>query len=60
MPTRNMSTPNTTTPAAEKPSTSKQPLMENYHAYLEDYAKTVLTDGGQPAMKRAAEHLSTR
>ncbi len=36
----------------------QEPLMENYHAYLEDYAKTVLTDGGQPAMKRAAEHLS--
>ena len=36
----------------------QQPLMENFHSYLEDYAKTVLDDGGQSAMKRSAEHLS--
>lgn len=32
--------------------------MDNFRAYLEDYARTVLSDGGQPAMRRAAEHLS--
>ena len=32
--------------------------MDGYRDYLEDYAKTVLEDGGQPAMKRSAEHLS--
>jgi hypothetical protein len=32
--------------------------MEHYRDYLDDYAKTVLTDGGQPAMKRSMEHLS--
>jgi hypothetical protein len=36
----------------------QQPLMENYHSYLDDYAKTVLDDGGQAAMRRAAENLS--
>jgi hypothetical protein len=35
-----------------------RPLMEHYRDYLDDYAKTVLTDGGQPAMKRSMEHLS--
>jgi hypothetical protein len=34
------------------------PLMERYSAYLEDYAKTVLIDGGQGAFKRAVEDLS--
>ena len=32
----------------------QEPLMENFHSYLEDYARTVLDDGGQPAMKRSA------
>lgn len=32
--------------------------MDHYRDYLDDYAKTVLTDGGQPAMKRSMEHLS--
>jgi hypothetical protein len=36
----------------------EKPLMEHYRDYLDDYAKTVLTDGGQPAMKRSVEHLS--
>ena len=36
----------------------QKPLMDGYRDYLEDYAKTVLTDGGQPAMKRSMEHLS--
>jgi len=35
-----------------------KPLMEHYRDYLDDYAKTVLTDGGQEAMKRSMEHLS--
>lgn len=32
--------------------------MDGYRSYLEDYARTVLADGGQPAMKRSMEHLS--
>ena len=32
--------------------------MDNYRAYLDDYAKTVLDDGGQGAMRRAADHLA--
>jgi hypothetical protein len=36
----------------------ERPLMDNYRDYLGDYAKTVLHDGGQPAMKRSMEHLS--
>lgn len=36
----------------------EKPLMDHYRDYLGDYAKTVLTDGGQPAMKRSMEHLS--
>jgi hypothetical protein len=36
----------------------ERPLMEHYRDYIEDYAKTVLDDGGQAAMKRSAEHLS--
>jgi len=36
----------------------EKPLMSHYRDYLTDYAKTVLTDGGQPAMKRSVEHLS--
>jgi hypothetical protein len=36
----------------------ERPLMDHFRDYLDDYAKTVLHDGGQPAMKRSAEHLS--
>lgn len=36
----------------------QKPLMDGYRNYLDDYAKTVLRDGGQPAMKRSMEHLS--
>jgi hypothetical protein len=36
----------------------EQPLLEHYRSYLDDYARTVLDDGGQQAMKRSAEHLS--
>ena len=32
--------------------------MDHYRDYLGDYAKTVLRDGGQPAMKRSMNHLS--
>jgi hypothetical protein len=34
------------------------PLLAGYKDYLEDYARTVLDDGGQEAMKRSMEHLS--
>lgn len=34
------------------------PLFDHYRDYLGDYAKTVLADGGQPAMRRSMEHLS--
>lgn len=36
----------------------QKPLMDHYRDYLGDYARTVLHDGGQPAMKRSMEHLS--
>ncbi len=36
----------------------EKPLFDHYRDYLDDYAKTVLQDGGQPAMKRSMEHLS--
>jgi hypothetical protein len=36
----------------------EKPLFDHYRDYLGDYAKTVLADGGQPAMKRSMEHLS--
>lgn len=36
----------------------EKPLFDKYRDYLGDYARTVLTDGGQPAMKRSMEHLS--
>jgi hypothetical protein len=38
----------------------RKPLFDHYREYLDDYAKTVLHDGGQPAMKRSMEHLSDR
>lgn len=34
------------------------PLFDHYRDYLGDYAKTVLANGGQPAMRRSMEHLS--
>lgn len=34
------------------------PLFAHFRDYLDDYARTVLHDGGQPAMKRSMEHLS--
>jgi len=36
----------------------RKPLMSHYRDYLEDYARTVLTDGGQLAMRRSMENLS--
>lgn len=36
----------------------EKPLMDHYRDYLGDYARTVLHDGGQPAMRRSMEHLS--
>lgn len=36
----------------------ERPLLEHYRDYVDDYARTVLRDGGQEAMKRSAEHLS--
>jgi hypothetical protein len=36
----------------------EQPFYDHFKGYLEDYARTVLDDGGVPALKRAAEHLS--
>ena len=36
----------------------EKPLMDHYRDYLGGYAKTVLHDGGQSAMKRSMEHLS--
>jgi len=35
-----------------------KPLMDKYRGYLDDYAKTVLEDGGQAAMRRTAEDLA--
>jgi hypothetical protein len=34
------------------------PLMDHFRDYIEDYARTVLDDGGQAAMRRSAENLS--
>jgi hypothetical protein len=36
----------------------QRPLMTHYRDYIGDYAKTVLDDGGQAAMRRSMEHLS--
>jgi hypothetical protein len=36
----------------------QRPLMDHYRDYLGDYARTVLADGGQGAMKRSMENLS--
>jgi hypothetical protein len=45
-------------PRGGGPKFLEKPLMDGYRDYLGDYARTVLADGGQPAMKRSAEHLS--
>lgn len=45
-------------PRGGGPKFLERPLMSGYRDYIDDYAKTVLTDGGQPAMKRSVEHLS--
>jgi hypothetical protein len=45
-------------PRGGGPKFLERPLMDNYRDYLSDYARTVLHDGGQPAMKRSMEHLS--
>lgn len=36
----------------------EKPLYDHYGQYLKQYARRVLDDGGQRAMKNAAEHLS--
>jgi len=36
----------------------QRPLMANYRDYLDDYARSVLRDGGHAAMRRSVEHLS--
>jgi hypothetical protein len=36
----------------------ERPLFGHYRFYLQDYADSVLRDGGRPAMERAMEHLS--
>jgi hypothetical protein len=45
-------------PRGGGPKYLERPLMDHFRDYLDDYAKTVLRDGGQPAMKRSMEHLS--
>jgi hypothetical protein len=45
-------------PRGGGPKYLTRPLMDHYRDYLTDYARTVLEDGGQPAMKRSMEHLS--
>jgi hypothetical protein len=45
-------------PRGGGPKFLERPLMDHFRDYLDDYAKTVLHDGGQPAMKRSMEHLS--
>lgn len=34
------------------------PLMRHFRDYISDYARNVLRDGGQEAIKRSMEHLS--
>jgi hypothetical protein len=36
----------------------QEPLMSNYSRYLEDYARTVMEDGGEPAFIAAMEDLA--
>ena len=45
-------------PRGGGPKFLERPLMDHFRDYLEDYARTVLEDGGQPAMRRSAERLS--
>jgi len=45
-------------PRGGGPKFLERPLMSHFRDYLDDYAKTVLHDGGQSAMKRSMEHLS--
>jgi hypothetical protein len=45
-------------PRGGGPKFLERPLMSHFRDYIDDYAKTVLDDGGQPAMKRSMEHLS--
>lgn len=45
-------------PRGGGPKYLARPLMDHFRDYIDDYAKTVLSDGGQPAMKRSMEHLS--
>jgi hypothetical protein len=45
-------------PRGGGPKFLERPLMDHFRDYLDDYAKTVLDDGGQDAMKRSMEHLS--
>jgi hypothetical protein len=45
-------------PRGGGPKYLQKPLMDHFRDYLGDYARTVLHDGGQPAMKRSVEHLS--
>lgn len=45
-------------PRGGGPKFLERPLMDHYRNYLSDYARTVLHDGGQPAMRRSMEHLS--
>lgn len=45
-------------PRGGGPKYLEKPLMDHYRDYLDDYAKTLLHDGGVPAMRRSVEHLS--
>src|ERR1035441_2320091 len=45
-------------PRGGGPKYLQKPLMTHYRDYIGDYAKTVLDDGGQAAMRRSMEHLS--
>ncbi len=44
-------------PRGGGPKYLERPLMDHFRDYLGDYARTVLRDGGQAAMKRSMEHL---
>ena len=43
---------------AAEPKFLERPLFDHYREYLEDYASTVLADGGRGAFKRSMDHLS--
>lgn len=45
-------------PRGGGPKYLTRPLMAHFRDYLTDYARTVLSDGGQAAMRRSMEHLS--